>query len=104
MSELSDEAKQLLIAAADNASYISWRKYIGGETINAGGENLWPPDNIDKNSTEYLIQEARWIGGLEELRRLRLVRPHIDDYGGGLFKLTTKGWGLAKNLPRNSND
>gem|GEM_PF-3408415 len=93
VAELSPEAKEILLAAADNEGRITHFKYSGGETIQVGKKPLIP------NSEARTI--ARWIGGLEDIRR----RRYVTDVGhkGEVFQMTREGFEAADKLKANSS-
>jgi hypothetical protein len=84
-TELSDEAKAILKAAATGDGRIMHVKYMGGEEIRTGGRTMIP----DQDSRTI----ARWVGGLEDLRR----RRYIKDLGhkGEVFEVTREGYEAA---------
>ena len=88
VAELSEEAKAILAAAAKGGGRIMHLKHMGGEVIQAGGESLIP--NNDARTI------ARWVGGLEDLRRHR----YITDLGhkGEVFQVTREGFEAADGL------
>jgi hypothetical protein len=85
VSELSEEAKAILIAAAKAHGQIHYMKYMGGRAIQAGGKSLIP--NNDPRTV------ALWKGGLEDLQRRRF----IQDLGhkGEVFEVTREGYEAA---------
>lgn len=88
-TELSDEAKAILMAAAAGDGRIMHVKYMDGEEIQTGGKTMIP----DRDSRTI----ARWVGGLEDLRRRRYIR----DLGhkGEIFEVTREGYEAADALP-----
>lgn len=90
-TELSDEAKAILKAAASSDGRVMHVKYMGGEEIQAGRQSMIP----DKDSRTI----ARWVGGLEDLRR----RRYVKDLGhkGEVFEVTREGYDAADELPDN---
>jgi hypothetical protein len=85
---LSDEAKAILQAAASGDGSIMHVKYMGGEALQAGSKSLIPSDD------PRVV--ARWVGGLEDLRR----RRYIKDVGhkGEIFEVTREGYEAADEL------
>jgi hypothetical protein len=95
--ELSEEAKAILLAAAqpktDGQIYISSKggyKSIASKEIIVNNKQLIPSD--DPRAV------AQWIGGVEELQR----RRYIIDTGheGQLFRVTKEGYYAADSLLR----
>jgi len=88
-TELSDEAKAILKAAAAGDGRIMHVRYMGGEEIQAGGKTMIP----DKDSRTI----ALWVGGLEDLQR----RRYIKDLGhkGEVFEVTREGYEKADEVP-----
>ena len=87
--QLSDDAKELLIDAANSAKGAIVRvRSAGGLVIQAGGKSF--VESGDKRS------EARWNGALEELLNYGLVN---DPTGKGqLFDVTREGFEVADEL------
>lgn len=87
-AELSEEAKNILRAAAAADGRIMHIRYMGGEEIQIGGKTLLP----DQDSRTI----ARWVGGLEDLQR----RRYIKDVGhkGEVFEVTREGYDAADEL------
>jgi len=87
-TELSDEAKAILRAAVAGDGRLMHLRYMGGEEIQAGGQPMIP----DKDSRSI----ARWVGGLEDLRR----RRYVKDLGhkGVVFEVTREGFDAADEL------
>ena len=87
--QLSDDAKELLIDAANSAKGAIVRvRSAGGLVIQAGGKSF--VKSGDKRS------EARWNGALEELLNYGLVN---DPTGKGqLFDVTREGFEVADEL------
>ncbi|MGR0479922.1 MAG: toll/interleukin-1 receptor domain-containing protein [Candidatus Electronema sp. V4] len=92
--ELSEEAKAILLAAAqskDGQIYISTK---GGcyarerKEIFVNDKKLIPNDNPRV--------EAQWIGGIEELQRRRYIRE--TDHKGQFFQVTKEGYEAADSL------
>lgn len=82
VTELSDEAKAILQAAADGGGRVMYLKHMGGSSIQAGRKSLLPNDDARTI--------ARWTGGLEDLQRRRFIR----DLGhkGEVFEVTREGY------------
>ncbi|MCG7854087.1 MAG: hypothetical protein MIO92_16350 [Methanosarcinaceae archaeon] len=87
-TELSEEAKAILKAAASGDGTIMHLRYMGGEEIQAGGKSMIPD-----NSSRTI---ASWVGGLEDLRR----RRYIKDIGhkGEVFEITREGYEAADEI------
>jgi hypothetical protein len=87
-TELSDEAKAILLAAVDGDGRVMNVRHSGGETIQAGGKQI-----ITDQSPRNV---ARWLGGIEDLQRRRLIR----DLGhkGEVFEVTREGYEVADEL------
>lgn len=81
-TDLSDEAKAILEAAAAGDGRIMHSKYLGGEDLTTNGKSLFS----DKERRTI----ARWVGGLEDLQRRRFIR----DLGhkGEVFEVTREGY------------
>lgn len=88
VSELSNEAKTILTTAAKGDGRIMHLKHLGGELIQTSGKSLIP--DADTRTI------ARWVGGLEDLRR----RRYITDVGhkSEVFKVTREGFEAADQL------
>ncbi len=88
VSELSNEAKAILTVAAKGDGLIMHLKHLGGELIQTSGKSLIP--DADARTI------ARWVGGLEDLRR----RRYITDVGhkSEVFKVTREGFEAADQL------
>lgn len=86
--ELSDEAKAILVAAANGGGRIMYLKHMRGQSITAGRNSVIP--NEDSRTI------ALWVGGLEDLQR----RRYIKDVGhkGEVFEVTREGYAAADEL------
>jgi hypothetical protein len=87
VAELSPEAKTILIAAKGEGR-IMHLKHLGGEIIQTGGKSLIPDDDARTI--------ARWVGGLEDLRRRRYITD--VSHKGEMFKVTREGFEAADHL------
>lgn len=87
-TELSNEAKALLIAAASGDGRISHFKYMSGEEIQAGKQQMIPSKDTRTISL--------WVGGLEDLLRRRYIKDR--GHKGELFTLTREGFEAADEL------
>ena len=91
VTELSDEAKAILKAAAAGDGKIIHMRYmdIDGKSIRVGGKDLIP-----KHDPRTI---AIWGGGLEDLQQ----RRYIEDRGhkGEVFGVTREGYEAADELP-----
>lgn len=85
---LSEEAKTLLLAAAqkDDGTIIKMA-YIGGRSIQAGGQSFGGEDRRES---------ARWENALNELVANELVVAR--GYKDQVFELTHEGWRVADEL------
>lgn len=88
-TELSEEAKAIQKAAVAGDGRLMHVKYMGGEEIQAGRQSMIP----GKEARTV----ARWVGGLEDLRR----RRYVKDLGhkGEVFEVTREGFEAADELP-----
>nr|VFK42611.1 MAG: TIR domain-containing protein [Candidatus Kentron sp. TC] len=89
-TELSDEAKKILKAAATDNGSVQYIRTLDGEWILAGRDTMLP------GGAESRII-ARWRGGLEDLQRRRF----IEDRGhkGEVFRVTREGYEAVDELP-----
>lgn len=88
-SDLSDEAKQLLLeAASDRSGMIIKMAYIGGQHLLTNEKQFG--DSRDRRS------QARWEHALEQLENERLVVAAGDKRQ--IFKLTERGYQLADKI------
>jgi hypothetical protein len=87
-ASLSEDAKSLLIAAKASAGRITYVRYMGGASVQAGNRDFINP----KNDRE----EARWKAAIDELRVNRL----IEDAGskGEVFRMTKRGYEVADEV------
>jgi hypothetical protein len=84
-TELSDEAKAILVAAASGDGRILCIRHVGGQLIQTGGKQLISGQNPRT--------VARWVGGLEDLQRRRYI---IDiSHKGEVFEVTREGYEVA---------
>lgn len=88
VAELSHEAKVILAATAKGGGRIMHLRHMRGTSVQAGGVSVIPDD--DPRTV------ARWVGGLEDLRR----RRYITDVGhkGEIFEMTREGYDAADHL------
>lgn len=91
VSELSNEAKEILKAAANGGGHIRHLRHLGGSGIQAGKIPLM------QDASPRAI--ALWVGGLEDLQR----RRYIKDLGhkNELFEVTREGYEAADSLGLN---
>ena len=90
-SELSAEARELLLEAAAGDGYIVYVLTLGGHRIETNDKNMIPDDNPRTI--------ALWRGGFEDLRH----RGYIADAGrkGEVFQVTREGYnGSRRTLER----
>lgn len=87
-TELSDEAKELLVNAAAGDGSIIHSKYMGGERLSAGRKSMLP--SMDARTI------ALWVGGLEDLQRRRFIKDR--GHKGEIFELTREGYEAADEL------
>lgn len=86
--QLSDEAQELLKAAAsDKSGSITNTRFINGHLIQAGSTQF---------DVEYGRESAKWEAALEELILNGLAKD--VGYKGEVFELTHEGWKLADTL------
>lgn len=87
-SDLSEDAKSILRAAAKGDGEVIFSRTLGGTRVWAGGESM-AEDNGPREA-------ARWEAAVEELQRLR----YLKDVGrqGEVFELTKAGWDMADSL------
>lgn len=87
-SRLTVEAKQILkLAAVEKDGTILRVSYIGGKTIQVGGQQL---------GGESGRESAKWEAALDELISEGLVVERGNK--GQVFELTHKGWGIADRI------
>lgn len=89
-TELSEEAKALLVAAASGDGRILCLRHMGGQIVQTNGKQMIPDDNPRTI--------ARWIGGLEDLQRRRF----LTDIGhkGEAFEVTREGYEMADMISK----
>jgi hypothetical protein len=89
-TELSTEAKSILLAATVGGGQITHLRCMGGDGIHAGKESMLP----DQDPRTI----ARWVGGIEDLQR----RRYIKDLGhkGEVFEVTREGYDAADDWSR----
>lgn len=89
-TELSEEAKTILVAAASGDGRILCLRLTGGQIIQISGKQMIP----DENPRTI----ARWIGGVEDLQRRRF----ITDMGhkGEAFEVTREGYEIADMISK----
>lgn len=87
-TELSEDSKQLLLAAADADGVIMVLRHLGGTNVSAGGKEF--AKESDKRSV------ARWSAAVEDLYRLGLTR----DINGKreIFELNNRGFEAVDQL------
>ena len=88
-TELSEEAKAILKAAAADDGTIMRQRYLGGQAMQAGRETL-----IRDQDPRTV---ARWMGGLEDLQRRRYIKDR--GHKGEMFEVTREGYEAADELP-----
>ncbi len=88
-TELSGEAKKILKAAAAGDGSVMHLVYLNGETISAGQQSMIPT-----NDSRTI---ARWVGGIEDLRRRRYIKD--TGHEGKMFEVTREGYEAADELP-----
>lgn len=87
-TELSDEAKSILTAAAEGDGRIMHLRYMGGEEIQASGKALIPA----KDARTI----ALWVGGLEDLCRRRFIKDLGHKHE--VFEVTREGYEAADEI------
>lgn len=85
---LTEEAKQIVLKSAESRGEILCVRYIGGQSIQVGNENL--VDGADRRTI------AKWESAMQELEVLSLIvaRGHKREF----FELTAKGYEVADAL------
>jgi hypothetical protein len=85
---LSQDAKDLLVAAKASGGRIMYLRHLSGAIIQAGGKEFMNSNN-DRD-------EAHWKAAIDELRRNRLV----EDAGskGEIFRMTKRGYDVADEI------
>ena len=89
-TELSEEAKAILKAAATGDGIIMHVRTLDGEWISAGNKTLTP-----KRRDPRAI--ASWVDGLEDLQRRRYIKER--GHKGEMFEVKQKGYDAADELP-----
>jgi hypothetical protein len=87
-TELTNEAKSILLEAASGSGDVLHFRFLGGSAIQANGKNL-----MSGNSPR---EEAAWEGGLEELVRHGFLKPH--GHKVEVFEVTREGYEYADIL------
>jgi hypothetical protein len=87
-SELSEEARAILVAAAKGDGRILTYRVSGGTRISVG-QNQLVPDQTPRTV-------ARWVGGLEDLQRRRYVTS--VGHKGEIFEVTREGYDASEIL------
>lgn len=85
---LTDDAKELLLAATTTDGHIMQVRYMGGTDVQAGGKNF---------ITQQTPREvARWRSALQEL----ITHDLIEDrgYKGEVFEVTYRGHQVAEEI------
>jgi TIR domain len=90
LTELSAEAKAILIEAVSEAS-DGTIMFINGQSIGTNNQEMIP------NSDPKTI--ALWVGGFEDLRRRRYIKD--VENAGQVFKVTREGYTAATELREN---
>ncbi len=91
-TELSQEAKTILLEATAGDGSVMHVRYMGGEEIQANGKSLIP----DKSQRTISL----WVGGLEDLSRRRLIKDcgHKQE----VFEVTREGYEAADEMRKSS--
>ena len=89
-TELSNEAKTILLEASASDGMIMHTRYMGGEQIHVNGKSLIPENN------QRTI--ALWVGGLEDLIRRRFIKDlgHKRE----VFEVTREGYQAADEFQK----
>ena len=87
-TELSDEAKKILIEAVKSKRPILHIRTMGGEYLQVNNQNMIP--NNDARTI------AMWVAGLEDLQRLRYIKSMGSR--GETFEVTREGYLAADEL------
>jgi hypothetical protein len=87
-TELSDEAKWILLEASNGNGQVCLLNTLAGKEIQINGKRFMSDDNPRTKSL--------WIGGFEDLQR----RRYIKDIGneGTIFEVTREGYAAADEL------
>lgn len=85
---LTEEAKELLVAACQDNGDIMFFRWLGGRELKAGTKQFLKPD--DPRSL------ALWKGALDELIGFGLVEP--VGTRGEIFRITREGWSVSDAL------
>lgn len=86
--KISDEASQLLIAAAQDDGHIMHIRHLGGTDVEAGGRNF------TEDASPRVV--ALWEAALEELRREQLIEDQLGK--GEVYSVTHKGYQAVEEL------
>ena len=87
-AELSDEAKEILKEAVNSGGSIMHLRVTGGEIISVNNKSMIP----DQSHRTIAI----WVGGLEDLQRLRYIRDLGHERQ--VFEVTREGYDAAHEL------
>jgi hypothetical protein len=88
LTELSNEAKTILLEASEGDGTIMHSRYIGGEKIQANRKSLIPENN------QRTI--ALWVGGIEDLKRRSFIKDISNK--NQYFELTREGYEAADEI------
>jgi len=89
-TELSDQARTILLEAAAGDSTILHARYLGGEQIQTNRKSVIPENN------QRTI--ALWVGGLEDLIRRRFIKD--IGHKGEVFEVTREGYEAADEIQK----
>lgn len=85
-ASLSDDARELLVAAESGDGHILYAQYMGGASLQVENRNFIEPAGSDR-------EEARWKAALDELIEQELAEA--VGHKGEVFHLTKRGYKLA---------
>jgi hypothetical protein len=89
-TELSTEARTILLEAAAGDGRIIHARYQGGEQIQANSKSLIPEHN------QRTI--ALWVGGIDDLSRHRFIKD--VGHKGEIFEVTREGYEAADEIQK----
>jgi len=86
---MTDDAKELLLAAKNSDGHILYIRFLGGSAIQAGSKNFIEPENSQR-------EDARWKAALQELLGRGLVQAL--GHKGETFQVTKLGYEVGDAL------
>ena len=84
-SDLSEDAKSILKAAAEGTRMVICKQTFGGVAVWAGGHYMTGDDGPR--------EAARWKSAIQELQRYNCIED--TSHKGEVFQLTNAGWDMA---------